>query len=101
MLNLIFADKLAALLDSRKAERLADKIFSLAEDLKAIHRSRSESKKRHHDDKEDRDSKKVKKEKEKAADADSKNSSADIKADAGNKASSGQLSDIQVSNKYS
>ena len=91
-------DKLAALLDSRKAERLTDKIFSLAEDLKAIHRSRNDSKKRHHDDKDERDSKKIKKEKEKekASDGDSKNSNAEVNADAGDKPSPGQLSALQI-----
>ncbi|XP_034233784.1 U4/U6 small nuclear ribonucleoprotein Prp3 [Thrips palmi] len=89
-------DKLAALLDSRKAEHLTDKIFSLAEGLKAIHRSRNDSRKRHHDEKDDRDSKKVKREKEKVADVETKNSTADISSDSAPKPSPGQLSAIQI-----
>lgn len=75
---------------------MTDKIFSLAEDLKAIHRSRSDHRKRHHDDKDDRDSKKVKREKDKVADAEPKNAPAEIPADNAPKPSPGQLTAIQV-----
>ncbi|KAJ1526227.1 hypothetical protein ONE63_009384 [Megalurothrips usitatus] len=88
-------DKLAALLDSRKAERLTDKIFSIAEELKAIHRSRSD-RKRHHDDKEDRDSKKIKKEKEKEKDKGAEPDAKKSSMEEALKPSPGQLSAMQI-----
>ncbi|KAJ8961458.1 hypothetical protein NQ318_014706 [Aromia moschata] len=50
------ADKLGSYLDSKKASRLAEKIFDLVEDHKSSHRS----KKRSHEDERDRDSKRSK-----------------------------------------
>lgn len=93
---LVFPDKLAALLDSRKAERLADKILSLAEDLKAIHRSRNENRKRPHDDRDDKDSKKIKKEKEKEKVPEVEPNMMDMPSDQEAKPSPGQLSAMQV-----
>lgn len=86
-------DKLAALLDSRKAKGLTEKIFSIAEDLRALHKSRSD-RKRHHDDKEDRDSKKAKK--EKTSEGDSKNNVPEAQPDSEAQPSPGQLSALQI-----
>ncbi|CAH1986767.1 unnamed protein product [Acanthoscelides obtectus] len=54
-------DKLSSYLDSRKAGKLADKIFDIVEDYRSSHRS----KKRSHDDDKDRDSKRSRGEKDK------------------------------------
>lgn len=89
-------DKLATLLDSRKAERLTDKIFSLAEELRAFQRSRNDSRKRHHDEKDDKDAKKIKKEKEKVPEVETKTVAIDIPDDEGLKPSPGQLSAMQI-----